>query len=233
MLDAYSLRARVMPAVLVCIPALVLFVASFVSLDDASTLVSLFGAIAAAIVSGIVRERGSRLEPALWASWGGSPTIRRLRWRDNPAAQVGPLHDRIDTLFDAPLPTPDEEEADPAAADARYKEAVAVLREQTRSRDDYPLVADENAEYGFRRNSLGLRLFGLAVAGLVAAASIVLFVLGAGSVGRRLVAYGIPFATAVLCFAFWLRMVSPAWVRTPAERYAERLLGAVQLLTRA
>ena len=35
------------------------------------------------VVCGLVRAAGRRLEPALWASWGGAPTTRRLRFRED------------------------------------------------------------------------------------------------------------------------------------------------------
>jgi hypothetical protein len=60
------------------------------------------------------------------------------------------------------LPTEAEEVQDPEGADAVYELAVGALRERTRDTNQYPPVPSENARYGFRRNVLGLRPYGIA-----------------------------------------------------------------------
>jgi hypothetical protein len=52
-------------------------------------------------------------------------------------------------------PDPASQVADPAEADRRYDEAVGILRRRSRRADEFPLVAAENAVYGFRRNAYG------------------------------------------------------------------------------
>jgi len=171
------------------------------------------------------------LEPGLWASWGGSPSVRRLRWRDAPDEErVRRLHVRLDNLLEEPLPDAESEALDPDAADARYEEAIAVLRERTRDTSRFRLVFAENMEYGFRRNSLGLRPIGLAIALIAFAVSIVFFVWGGGSGAGRATRWGISGGIAVLLAFYWRRVVTPQWVRVAAEVYAERLLEAVETL---
>jgi hypothetical protein len=129
------------------------------------------------------------------------------------------------------LPTPAEEAADAAAAARSYAQAVAALREDTRDSARFPLIAAENADYGLRRNLLGLRGFGVAIALVVLVACIATFALDpTGS--SRLTACGVPFVYAACLLAIFLVVVTPDWPRTPADAYAERLLGSAGSLAR-
>ncbi len=80
------------------------------------------------------------------------------------------------------LPSPEAEATDPEAADSLYDSAVQWLIPQTRSGGRFPLVFQENVNYGFRRNLWGLRPIGLAVAigCLVVNASMVVTIREAG-----------------------------------------------------
>ena len=106
------------------------------------------------------------------------------------------------------LPNLAEETADPESADRRYNEATATLRELTRPRKDFPLVFEENVEYGFRRNCLGIRPVALTVALSVVAVSVILVL--AGDDAMRFWAAAV---TGVIAAAGWWRLVTPDWVR--------------------
>ena len=78
------------------------------------------------------RDAGKRAEPALWQSWDGPPTTRRLRHRNrdlNPVIRVR-QHEKLSELMHAPLPTLQEEIDDPIRADATYEAAVLFLRRE-------------------------------------------------------------------------------------------------------
>lgn len=122
------------------------------------------------------------------------------------------------------LPTEAEEESNPVGSDGRYEVAVAALRDLTRDETRFKLVAEENAEYGFRRNCLGLRPVAILVALIVFVASGVLFFAESQS------QFLIPAAASVLMFAFWVAVVRDGWVRSAADRYAVRLLETVESL---
>jgi hypothetical protein len=62
------------------------------------------------------------------------------------------------------MPTLEEQRTDPEAADRSIDDFVAVLRARTRDSSKFPLVIAENANYGFRRNSLALRAWAVGVA---------------------------------------------------------------------
>jgi hypothetical protein len=233
-LDAYTRRARLAPALLAATPGLAVIAASALS---PGTTVRVLGVALGAVglaVCGLVRDRGRQIEPGLWASWGGNPTVQRLRWREAEDHEaVRRLHGRLNELLDDPLPDEGTEADNPAAADRRYDEAVAVLRERTRDTSRFRLVFAENMEYGFRRNALGLRPFALVIAGVAFVLSVGLLIWGHGDQAGRWTRWGISAAISSLSIFYWWRVVTPEWVHRPAELYADRLLGAVEALRAA
>jgi hypothetical protein len=218
MFDAYTRKARLAPAILASVPAIGVLVAGAVVPSASSSLIALVVGAVGIVVCSAVRDRGRALESLLWESWGGPPTRRRLRWRDSDDPEaLARLHKRLAATVGSPLPTRTEEEADPAAADRRYDEVIAELRERTR--EGFPLVLAENSEYGFRRNALGLQPVALGVAALCFVVSVVLAV-GVGD--RRFVLAAV---VALVDGLLW-RRISPSWVCRAAEVYADRLLEA-------
>ena len=129
-----------------------------------------------------------------------------------------------------PLPNAREEEDDPEDADHRYGEAVAVLRERTRDAKRFRLVFDENAEYGFRRNALGLRSLALIIAGAVFCLSVIFFAASDVSLASRSERWATTAVLAVGLLLYWLRVANEDWVRRSAERYADRLFEAIESL---
>jgi hypothetical protein len=162
----------------------------------------------------------------LWAEWEGPPTTQRLRWRGpTPKGAQQRRHSLLEGLISEPLPSEAEENANPTEADRRYEIAVAALRDLTRDASRFNLVAEENAEYGFRRNCFGLRLLAGVVALLVLAVSgILIFVASHGQ-------FFIPLGVAVLSLIFWIGVVRASWVWVAADRYAVRLLETVESLS--
>jgi hypothetical protein len=124
------------------------------------------------------------------------------------------------------LPTAEEEREDPGGADKRYVMATTVLRERTRSPESFPLVATENAEYGFRRNCLGLRPFSIGIAIFTFFVSITL--ISAISVSGRFI---VPAVVSCIALLGLLTVVRPPWVRSAADLYAARLMEALETLT--
>ncbi len=229
--DAYTRKARLAPAVLVGIPGVALVVAGAVSPDTVLRALGLCLGALGILVAIFVRDLGRRIQPALWQSWGGPPAQARLRWTGGESAAVDRLHRRVEAVTGEPLPDQITETADPKDADRRYEDAIAVLRERTRNGDTFPLVAAENADYGFRRNTFGLRPFGIAVSLIGFVASIVFLVVGSGS--SRVPQWVAATVVCAIWALFWVFVVNGEWVRKAANNYADRLLGAVDLLTSA
>ncbi|MEJ7567762.1 MAG: hypothetical protein WKF41_05800 [Gaiellaceae bacterium] len=232
MLDAYSRTARLAPAILAGLPALAVLIAGVTSpWTPLRAGASLAGGAGLVIVA-LVRDRGRAVQAQLWSTWGGSPSTRRLRWRDGDHPQVVRLHERVEQATGLDLPDAAAEETDPDEADARYEEAVGALRDLTRNQDRFPLVFEENVNYGWRRNSLGLRPLAIAIALLAAGASIAILALGPGSIDARAARWVPALAIAALATLWWVLVVTEQWVRSAAELYSDRLFESAHTLGR-
>jgi hypothetical protein len=175
-LDPYARQARLAPALIVIVPAVLLIMVWF----PASW--TLWGAIIsvacscglALLLSQIARDRGKQREPELYALWGGKPSVALLRHRDRRIDSNTKARYRAflkSKLSDLTLPTPDDERGDSMRADAAYESVTAWLLTQTRDTKKFALLFRENISYGFRRNMWGLKPLGVAVALLAAGAS--------------------------------------------------------------
>jgi hypothetical protein len=230
-LDAYSFPARVVPVLVVVLPPLVLLGGAIVAGSGRAIGVSVVLTTVLTAVAAQVGRSGKRLEPGLWQEWGGSPTLRRLRYHGAAdAGVIRRLHQRIEAVLGDPMPTAAEEQANPAAADARYEEATRRLIGLTRDRKQFRLLFAENVNYGMRRNLLGLRWTGMAVAAVTVIVAIVVMLAGSGKFAHRTAQYGPALGVAVIELLFWALIVSRNWVRVPAEAYGDRLIEAVDLL---
>jgi hypothetical protein len=221
--DAYDRRARITPVVLVATPLLPFAVGALIQLPGWQKLWGTAWLVVPVLVEELGRDRGRRLQPELWRAWGGAPTTVMLRWR-GPTNRIqverrhALLRDRVGARLR--LPTEAEEVQDPEGADAVYEIAVRALKEHTRDANQYPLVQNENARYGFRRNVLGLRPFGIAASLIGLGAALV----AAVAIRKVMAAFVVAAAVDVLLLLFWWRIVTEAWVRPAAEAYADALL---------
>jgi hypothetical protein len=169
-LDAYTMRARLVPAVIAGAPAFA-FAAIFVSwgkigwthLIAGTALTVLF-----AVFADVARRRGRAIEPSVIAKMGGLPTTVTLRHRDTTydAATKAGFHKFIAAKLGQPAPSTEEEAADTDAADAYYVRGATWLRENTRTKK-FDVLFNENVSYGFRRNLLGLKLPGFLLNALI------------------------------------------------------------------
>lgn len=237
--DEYSINARVRPALLALLPAIV-FV--YVMFPQLYALVA--GLISALVICGFVtalahytRSRGRGVETRLIASWGGKPTTILLRHRDG---SIDPITKRryrafLERSVDGwRSPTEDEEKNSPNGADQAYDSAVKWLLEYTRDQEKYHMIFKENISYGFRRNCLGIRWIAVIVALGPIAALAGVFSFGSDamvSLDINNLALTALFSFGLLCW--WLFLVGDEWVRDAANSYASRLLAACENGVRA
>ena len=245
--DPYTLRARIHPALTAVLPLAFLLLTLLPGQPILATaFFGLLGTIGGtAVAAQLGREWGRKKEQSLWNSWGGAPTIRLLRHRHTPGDPTLPsgLRQQVEDWVRYPLPTEEEEEADPLDADTRYKEAVTSLREATRDSAKFPLVLAELTNYGFRRNLWGLKPIGVSIALTLALLSWVLLILtiwGRPWPDPLWNALVNPDSVAVIRLAvatvdtvlagFWLFWVKPSWIKTVDDAYAMRLMESIQTL---
>ena len=232
--DPYVRRARLQPAMLVALPfALATLAWAPGGALGWSVLWSLLvWCGGTALLAQVARDRGRKKEADLFRSWDGKPTTRLLRHRDTTNATVlSRRHKRLQRLVTGiRIPTKEEERADPKGADNVYEACTKFLLERTRKKDDFPLVFEENCNYGFRRNLWGMKPIGivLSVVGTLAVAIIIGFDIRRGIAVGPIIPAALVINAALLLG--WLFYFKPDWVRTTAEAYAERLLAACEVL---
>lgn len=224
--DFYEVRAHMVPAALAAAPAIVLCLSLLPSLESAGTVIAFLFSAVLVIVCTTVRGLGRSLEANLWSSWGGAPTTQLLRWRGGSGvAEQTRRHKLLEQIVGEPLPAQVDEEANPEASDARYRTATTALRQRTRRGSEFELVARQNADYGMRRNCLGLRPIALVVAAIVLALSVILFF-----AQEEAWHFWLPAAVSAVALAVWWFFVDGAWVRSAADLYAVRLMETIETL---
>lgn len=231
--DQYVRRARIRPVLLCLLPLILVAVSAAPS--DARVWTTILGVIGYCGVSTLMaqvgRDFGKRREKELFRKWGGSPTLRRLRHRDSKnGVTLSRCHESLKRLVPGiKMPTAQEETADPAAADEAYESAIAFLRNATRERARFPLVFEENVNFGFCRNLWGLKPVGLTVAVLgVVFGGTLPFIRPYSTDPTGFMCSLATCAISLGLFLLWCFVFTPRWVKVPAEAYADRLLEACE-----
>ncbi len=222
--DSYDRKARLYPALLVIVP-LALTVGS-----GGAALASCGGVF---LMTQLARDAGKRREAALFESWDGVPSVAILRHRDQriDAITKGRYHKKLAALVKGTkAPVAADEHSEPRKADSVYEAWCAYLRSHTRDTKKFTLLLQENVNYGYRRNVLGLRPVGIATSAFSLLAccgwGYVVHRTG-GDIQSEFVLAGV---VALVFLLFWIFVVSPAWVRVAADAYAGRLVEALEHL---
>jgi len=233
--DGYERKARLYPALLLIAPvvgtAVAMLTAKFTGLQSLVAGVVGFGG--AFLLTQLARDAGKKHEASLFTKWGGLPSIAIFRHRDTrlDAITKARYHKKLAGLVkEAKAPTPEEEQVDPAAADAVYTAWSNYIRVNTRDTKKFALLFQENVAYGYRRNVWGLRVFGiiLSLLSLVACGVRLYFVHSAsGKIDEPLAGAA---GCAALMLVLWLFRFTGDWVRVPADACAERLAETVETL---
>lgn len=241
--DPYERKARVTPGLLLCLPLLVPLVCVYGPKHPVLTsVVALLGGCGAIyVLASISRGLGKKLEEKLVKEWGGMPTTLILRHRDTFLDSISKrrYHDAIASKLGIPMPTADQEAADPEKADDTYQGATRRLRELTRT--DKQLLLTENIAYGFHRNMLALKPLGILVClagvfyGLVIAKVLQIDSMHLAPV--HLADPGLPAGLTLLVsvslLLAWLGYFNSGTVRRIGFVYAERLLECLDKLPSA
>jgi len=223
-IDRYTISARFLPAAVVGAPlALAVYTWAPFDMGLVRGAAAAFAMTAIAyVLSHPTRDAGRKLEERLWPSWGGPPSVTFLRHRDpaiDPITKAR-IHSALMTLNAVPsLPTPEEELSNPTAADHAYEAASTWLRGRTRDRKIFPLVFVENVNYGYQRNLLACRSWGLAACAIGLISALTAFWLGRQPIAEALI--------TVLLVLYLALNVSEDGLRRQAGTYARRLLEAI------
>ena len=226
-----------MPALLVALPVVLSAFAWFPALRGLGpALLTLLGLCGVMVwLAQLARDRGSRLQPTLYAAWGGQPSVAALRHRDTllPAELKARYHAFLSKAVSGlTLPTAEEEARDPKAADRLYEAGCAWLLAQTRDTKRFALLFEENVNYGFRRNFWAMKPLALTASMVTLAASAAVIGWSWFSIGTEPSAETAAAAVLIAVYVgFVLVRVQRDWVRIPAIGYARQLLAACDMLS--
>ncbi|MDH0863643.1 hypothetical protein [Mitsuaria sp. GD03876] len=176
--DAYSIRARLFPAIIASAPAMaaLALLISWKSFGLSNAIATIGILVLLFAIADFARTRGGAIEKNLFAKHGGMPSITLFRHSDTTidAGSKARYRSFLAEQLNTPFPTPEEEAKNPEAGDAVYEQAGVWIRHNTRDVKKFSLLFSENVAYGFRRNLLGLKWIGLALNLVVVAASVLL-----------------------------------------------------------
>lgn len=243
--DPYDRQARLYPALLCLLPALALVAVLYQPNTSAFTSVVTIAVSCGGLflMTNISREMGKRLEEKLYREWGGKPTTQLLRHRNGVLDSVTKrrYHTFLAAKIGATFPDAEQEKIDPAKADEAYQSGAHWLLDRTRPNDGkkFNLLFRDNLAYGFRRNALGLKPFGLALA--VGSSLWVLIVervlfppahrfIDITAFSRMPEAATASLIVSAGMIVVWLFFVTKASARSAAFTYAETLLRACDSL---
>ncbi|MGK6310829.1 hypothetical protein [Variovorax sp. DT-64] len=171
--DAYSLRARLFPAIVAAAPALaaLTLLISWKSFGLSNLIASLGSLVLLYAIADFSRARGRAIESKLYDEHKGMPSITMFR-RNDTTIDAG-SKDRYRALLAGKLgtaaPSAEEENGDQAAADSFYGQCGNWLRQNTRDTKKFSILFGENVTYGFRRNLLGVKGLALCLNAIVVA----------------------------------------------------------------
>ena len=234
--NPYDRKARLQPAIWTAFPILV----------SIPLLIHNLGVIWATVTGGfmyfggtmflkqIVRDRGKSLEPLLFQSWGGKPSVAMLRHSDSrlEKSTKSRYRDFLNrTVPNVRLSSEANEKKFPEKADKGYESANSWLLAQTRDTRRFNLLFRENINYGFRRNILALKLWAFIVDAIV-----IIFIVLKGlnywtgsfttTVQTISPEIWVSLMIAIGHMIIFLIVIQKKWVRLAAETYAKTLLSA-------
>ncbi|MGH9970589.1 MAG: hypothetical protein ACREBG_22755 [Pyrinomonadaceae bacterium] len=237
--DPYERKARLWPALLVIFPPIVTLELLYGSRISTWTNVVMLAASCGGfyLLASVCRERGKRLEPKLYEAWGGKPTTQLLRHRNPFMDRVTKqrYHGVLEAKIKKQFPDQDQETSEPGNADEIYQSAVSWLLRHTRdtTQSEFRLLFRENISYGFRRNALGLKPFGLTICSCTILWILVAYGVVNGSASHLLspgalvkfpVTGVVSVGVSLFMLTMWMTFFTKASVRTAAFTYADTLL---------
>ena len=238
--NPYDRKARLQPALLTTLPffvSIVLLILEFGSIWTAAGGIVLYCG-GTTFLTQVGRDRGKRLEPALFQAWGGKPSVAMLRHSDTRLGVATKERYRSFLTRTVPglrLASEEEEHRCPQQAEDGYESATTWLLAQTRDRERFELLFRENMNYGFRRNIWALRPWAFITESVsIALVAVLVFNLCTGELISTIQSVDIRIWVSIVLtlihmffFAFKVRR---KWVRLTAEAYAQHLLAACDTL---
>lgn len=162
--DKYQFKARVLPGIIALLPWVAAVLPWLPSTFDLVIAIYRFGlfTLSALVLSHISRRWGKSAEERLHNKWRVHPTAKFLRWSNNEFDDITKhkIHLQLSGHTGISAPTREEEKSNPEIANSIYRGYAELLRAHALSHRNemaFTIVHEENIDYGFARNSFGLR----------------------------------------------------------------------------
>lgn len=224
--DDYNFETLVVPAMVIAIPIMVVlglfglninWLVGFAVLGIQVLLFPLW------LMTSWIRDAGKDLEKRLFKK--GMPTNVALGLSDGNGYNSRTKRQRIEAVTGVALANDKLERDDPAEAEARIADAVAVAREKMRDPMKFKLLRRELKSYGFWRNLVACKPIGLWTAASCSVISIGGLWL---SDSKKLPLACLTCSVAMLIY--WLIVIKDAKVLKAAERYSNQFFNSLATL---
>jgi hypothetical protein len=232
--DAYSLRARLFPALLASAPLLVSL--GVIVPWHRLSIAHVAGAVAVPVIlfamADIARRVGKAREPHLYRKWGSMPTTVMMRHADSvldvnvKTAYLRFLAMKLKTT----APTAQQEMTSPDSADAFYSRCAGWLRENTRDTKKFGILFNENVTYGFRRNLYALKWPTLVVDALIFIVAVAVALYARPNVESELALKLLSLMGLSTVHGAFISFITEASVRDAARIYARQLFLSCEVL---
>lgn len=230
----YEIKARFFPALLILFPLLfnlLIWYPELIELETSIIIVIAF-VISIFFVAKIAREAGLKEQKKLVKKWGGLPTTIFLRHRDTTIDRI--TKDRYHSFLskkipNIQMPTKEEEKDNHNLYDLYYVSAVKWLLENTRDPVKYNMIHQDNSNYGFSRNMLGIKYGGV----LFSVISVIFNAYGIYTQYGLLISdiplkIWVAFLINIVFLIVWIFFVNSNWVESTSRAYARSLLAACE-----
>ncbi len=230
--DRYEVNARLKPALFAILPLLILPAAwlpdVWTALGGLVTLLIACGVTV--LLAQIVRQRGRALQNQC-PEFGPETSARFLSLNDHTidaltkARYRGFLRDQGLSLLTA--------EQETRQGHSVYLACVTWLLAQTRDKVRFPLLAEENIAYGYRRNLLAVKPIALVLLSFATVVSTAALCFQWPALNTRFWAGCAVEVSVVLIGVAWLLAITPRFVSDASAAFAERLLASCDELAAA
>lgn len=233
--DRYELTARLRPAFLALLPAiavgLVWIPAAWTVWGGVVSLLVTCGVTV--MLSRFARYRGRGIEAKYHDRLGSAVSMTALRHRDSLIDIVTKqrYHEALRSVGHL-IPNAADEATRPDEADGYYRGCVTWLLAKTRDSRTFPLILEENIDYGFRRNALGLKAVAIPIAVLSAVANALIAYANWAGFDTNAWKASAVMLVCLLALTMWVFVVRLAFVEDAARSFAVRLLAACDQLAK-
>jgi hypothetical protein len=238
LLDPYDRTARLYPAIFTVAPVVGLVLGIFspdLKLLEVILAVGVGGG-GAFFVAHFARDAGDKIQAQLFKDWDGMPSVAILRHRDKTIDRItkARYRKRLVKMVDGTKNiTVAQEQSNHMLADETYLAWSTFLRVRTRGSKRFNLVGIENINFGYRKNMLGLRAWGIFLSALSLVGTIAMTVAYGKIDGWTAEVFSELITLDTLLFLqvmFWIMSVNKKWVKQAADAYACRLIESVENL---